>query len=84
MKKSLSLILLVMLLSITVVGCAAIKKAVNETTPAQVATMQNTITPYTNAIPLPFVALGAPLLAILAAVGKNWWDDKHAPKPPTA
>jgi hypothetical protein len=75
--KRFNIALFIVLACFLVMGCASLQKAAKETTPAQVTQMQNTITPYAAVIPLPYVALGAPLIALLAAIGKNWWDDKH-------
>ena len=67
MKK----MLLVVFLCIGIVGCAGLMKAAKETTPEQVAQIQTAITPYANAVPLPFVALGIPLVALIAAIGNG-------------
>lgn len=77
MNKKLSLVMLILLLCITVAGCASLQKAIGETTPAQISQMQSTTAPITAAIPMPYALIGAPLIALLAAIGKNWWDDKH-------
>ena len=75
MKKAILGILFVGMLGL--VGCASLQKAAKETTADQVQTAAVATAPLAATIPMPYGLLGAPLIALLAAIGTNWWNDKH-------
>ena len=78
MNRKVKLSLVLALFCITFIGCASLMKAFKETTPSQVASAAATTAPLDAAIPMPYGLLGAPLIALLTAIGTNWWRDKQA------
>jgi hypothetical protein len=80
MKKQ---IVLFTILLFVLIGCAGLKQAANEVTPAQQAQMTATVQAATPFIPAPYQIPAATVIGYLACVAYNYWKDKTTPKPPT-